>query len=465
MRDPIDEIIEKVAERVTPSQAERKGVHRLLTKFIARAEAASKKRGMRVRVEVEGSVAKDTWISADRDLDVFLIFPPGTKKDLMAKDGLELAKAIGGGKWSLGYAEHPYVEAEIDGFTLDIVPSVEMAEGEKPVTSVDRTPLHTSFVKGRLTEGSKAEVRVLKQFMKGVGVYGAELKVGGFSGYLAELLIINYGSFAGTIRAAASWGERTLFDLVGHHKGQNLGGVFDGNLVVVDPVDMSRNAAAAVSSQSYFTFIAAARQFQKRPGMGIFFPKKARVKPKAVMDLLAKKGSHVLAVAISCPRVPSDILWGEAFRSMRRIASLLESEDFHVIDSGAWSDEKQFLVFVVELCELEISRGRIHQGPMVQLVEEAERFLVKYRPGERVLAGPYVRGDRWVVELLRDENSAARLLSKRLKGIQFSRDIGAQVRKGFKIYADGQLGALMEKRPDLAAFTLQFLRKRPSWLN
>jgi tRNA nucleotidyltransferase (CCA-adding enzyme) len=37
--------------------------------------------------------------------------------------------------------------------------------------------------------------------MKGTGVYGAEAKVEGFSGYLTELLVINYGSFPKALEA------------------------------------------------------------------------------------------------------------------------------------------------------------------------------------------------------------------------------------------------------------------------
>jgi len=44
----------------------------------------------------------------------------------------------------------------------------------------------------------------LKQFMKGIGVYGSELRRRGFSGYLTELLVINYGSFLGVLKEASS---------------------------------------------------------------------------------------------------------------------------------------------------------------------------------------------------------------------------------------------------------------------
>jgi tRNA nucleotidyltransferase (CCA-adding enzyme) len=465
LTDAIERIRARVAKRVTPTKKERGRVLWLLEKFTAKARDEAEARGLQARVEIEGSIAKDTWISTDRDLDVFLIFPPGTDGEMVKVEGLELAKASAGSKWSLGYAEHPYVEAEIDGFTLDIVPSLEMKEGEKPTTSVDRTPLHTRFVGERLDVAGRTEVRILKQFLKGVGVYGAELKVGGFSGYIAELLVIRFGTFAEVIKAVAGWRGRACIDIAGHYSGQNLEEVFEGNLVIVDPVDRSRNAAAAVSTQSYFTFIAAAKHFLEKPRLSFFYPARAEVKPKMVLETLASKGSHLVAVVTSCPHVPSDILWGEAYRSMRRIAALLAEEGFQVNDSVAWSDERELLVFLFELQELGISAGRLHLGPMVMLTEEADSFLEKYRSRRGVLAGPYIRGERWAVELRREHDSASSLLSAKLKGVRFSKDVEREFRKGYQILVDRQLAMIMEERQGLAALVLQLLRKRPPWLS
>lgn len=465
MTDTVEAVREAVAKRVNPSKKEREKVLLLLKKFTVMANKEAKARNLNARVEIEGSIAKDTWINSDRDLDIFLIFPPEVDGERAKRDGLELAKASAGPNWSLGYAEHPYVEAEIDGFTLDIVPSVEMREGEKPTTSVDRTPLHTRFVGKKLGVGGRAEVRVLKQFLKGIGAYGAELKVGGFSGYIAELLIIHFGTFTNVIKAATGWGERTCIDIAGHYAGKHPEEIFEGNLVVVDPVDMSRNAAAAVSDQSYFTFIAAARQFLEKPSIRFFYPTKLDARPEKVLEALTSKGSHIVAVATSCPHVPSDILWGEAYRSMRRVAALLDEEGFRVNDCAAWSDEKDLLVLLFELHDLEISKGKLHPGPMVVLKEEADRFLEKYRYGSSVLAGPCIRGDRWVVEVRREHNMAPSLLSAKLKGARFSKDVELELRKGYRILVDGQLVDLMETEKGLAEVALRLLRKRPPWLS
>ena len=103
--------------------------------------------------------------------------------------------------------------------------------------------------------GREDDVLLLKQFMKGIGVYGSELKVGGFSGYLAELLVLCYGSFAGVLQAAIRLEAGNV-----HRPGRASGKkTHDEPLVVVDPVDPNRNVAAALTLDKMFQFAAASR--------------------------------------------------------------------------------------------------------------------------------------------------------------------------------------------------------------
>ena len=48
------------------------------------------------------------------------------------------------------------------------------------------------------------------EFCKVAGVYGAESYIQGFSGYVLELLVINYKGFKGVIRNVAKWKDRTI---------------------------------------------------------------------------------------------------------------------------------------------------------------------------------------------------------------------------------------------------------------
>jgi len=114
-------------------------------------------------------------------------------------------------------------------------------------------------------KGLEDDVLLLKQFLKGIGVYGSELRTRGFSGYLVELLIINYGSFENVLKTACGWKYGTLIDIEDHgtiiHKDP---------LVMIDPTDPVRNVAAALSLDNMCIFIDRACEFLKQPDISYF---------------------------------------------------------------------------------------------------------------------------------------------------------------------------------------------------
>src|SRR5207253_1098008 len=101
------------------------------------------------------------------------------------------------------------------GFEVEIVPCYRITDATQRMSAVDRTPLHVDYVLGHVKEGQTNEVRLLKAWAEGIGVYGAEAKVLGFSGYLCELLILKYASFRGVLDSSLSWRPGTVIVLEG----------------------------------------------------------------------------------------------------------------------------------------------------------------------------------------------------------------------------------------------------------
>jgi len=454
----------EVLKRVRPTKEDREEILRAVEVAKGRILEAARRKGLEVRVEVEGSIAKDTWISTDRDVDLFIIFPPSAGRETITGVGLELAKAGAGERWKAGYAEHPYIETEVLGCKMDIVPSGELVPGKKAMTAVDRTPLHTRYVRERLSEDGKDEVRVLKQFMKGIGVYGAELKVGGFSGYLCELLIIRYGNFEETLRMAAEWRTREVIDIEGHYSHGSALDAFDSPLVVVDPVDRGRNAAAAVSLRALATFISASRHFLRRPSIAFFFPQTDQIELGELMGMAEGRGTELIAIETACPSIPSDVLWGEIHHSLSKISGLLKEKGFTLLDAHAWSDEEERVIFLLELQEGRLPEAEIHPGPSAIFPEDEERFLEKHLGSARTIAGPFISGDRWCVIRRRVATDARKVLEESLPKMQLSPDLAAEIRQGFSIISVGELIRRSSERRDLLLEIFRFLRKRPLWL-
>src|SRR5919108_5988838 len=166
-----------------------------------------------------GSFAKGTWLKREdghnksgnsdecADIDIFIKI----NASLQDEEFDELAKKIG--KQSLRkynprlrYSSHPYVEAYVKGIRVNVVPCYDVEKG-KWKSAADRSPFHTQYIIDNLDEQTRNQVRLLKKFLKGCGVYGAEIATSGFSGYVAEILILKYGCFKSVLQALSNIGK------------------------------------------------------------------------------------------------------------------------------------------------------------------------------------------------------------------------------------------------------------------
>ena len=377
---------------VTPSPEERVRVINTANEVVKLLTSGLSRRGYRdFTVSIQGSVAKDTWLPGDRDIDIFIILPRDyidkIRDGSITNDLISIA-VENNINWNIRYAQHPYVQLLINEFEIDVVPCIRISPGEKPLTAADRTPLHTEFVNSKLGQRT-TDVRLLKAFFKSVGVYGAEIKVQGFSGYVSELLIIYYGSFLDTIKAISNWSTKHVFiDMTGTYSERDAVRRFKSPVIIIDPVDPSRNAAASISREVLATVIAASREFLRNPRIEFFMRMHKAVRPTWVLPTVIMR--------IPYPGNTSpDVVWGEIRRLMSSLSRNLRKLDFEVIRIMAWSDDKSKILLMITLSELELPPYELHEGPPVNS-NAAEGFIKKYVNDPSVI-GPFIRGSRWFV--------------------------------------------------------------------
>lgn len=190
---------QEVLARIRPSEELTAAVDRAAVSLRSAVDAYIAEHGIPAETAFVGSYAKKTFLDGN-DLDLFVMFPKTMSKGEMVDIGLRIGDEVLHGTHS--YAEHPYSSGKWMGVDVDLVPCYRIDPGERPITSVDRSPLHTNYVMSRMTEAQRDEVRLLKKFMKGIGAYGAEPENRGFSGYLCELLVLKYGTFEAVLEAA-----------------------------------------------------------------------------------------------------------------------------------------------------------------------------------------------------------------------------------------------------------------------
>ncbi|HEX7468738.1 MAG TPA: CCA tRNA nucleotidyltransferase, partial [Methanobacterium sp.] len=252
---------DKLLLKIKPSKEENEKVKRLSDRLIKLINKVALEMDVSAEAVLVGSVAKETWLAGNADIDILIKFPLKTDATHLKEYGLKIGhKCIQEmkGSYEERYASHPYVTGYIEGYYVDFVPCYDITSSNELKSAVDRTLLHTEYIKAKLTQKQADEVVLLKKFMEAVGTYGSEFKVGGFSGYLCEMLILMYDNFLETLRnAAEKWNYGYAFDLEGYGTSEQ----FKDPFVAVDPVDKKRNVAAALTLQKMSEFIVAAGNF------------------------------------------------------------------------------------------------------------------------------------------------------------------------------------------------------------
>ncbi len=447
-------MIDKVLKRITPTDAQKQEMKAVCKALIELVSSEMSSLGFDAQVAVYGSVSRDTWLVYEKDIDLFVRFPAK-----YSKEELETAVTCVGKKilscLEKRFAEHPYVTGMFSGHPVEIVPCYQVEDAKDRISAVDRTPFHDRFVRDNLG-GRHGDVRLLKQFLRGIGCYGAEARVEGFSGYLSELLVIRYGSFEAVLKAASEWSRPTFIDLIGRGAAEQFSGE---PLIVIDPTDSNRNVASALSQQNFSLFTFAAKQFLISPKKSFFFPLKRVNSKDALAGLLRRRGTEIIQVSFQTPSVIDDILYSQLKKAERYFTGGLENAGFKVLNSGYSAAEKTLIAF--ELEHKTLSNTRLHPGPYVNSENESV-FIEKHKASEKALSRPFIEGGRWAVFLKRETPDAADffkqlLSSKGLKKKGVPSYIAAAIEAGFEI---AESEAAVGTDPE---FYTQFLDPRFPW--
>jgi len=346
---------------------------------------------------IVGSVAKGTYLRGKSDIDIFISFPLSTDKKDLKRIGLDLAHQCCdsfNAKPYHQFASHPYVTTEIDNFKIDFVPCYRIKDGSELKSAVDRTILHTKYVQANLKESQKDEVLLLKRFMDMTGTYGSEFKVGGFAGYLCELLIIKYGSFENTLKSACEWEYGHVIDL----KDYGTFDMFKDPLICIDPTDKNRNVGAALRLDKYSQFIQSARNYMNSSKkQEYFYPLKKELTPENVLNEFKNHESNIVAIKFNIPQIPLDTLHPQLKKTCDSLTRILNSNDFLVFQSSYWSDEKDYALILLELSVFKLNNVRVHRGPKIFLKKACTNFIKKFG-----LENCYVLDDYLVLNVKRE---------------------------------------------------------------
>ncbi len=310
MKPPIEvlSIFNKILKRITPDDAELKHIEEvtaLTTKFIKNSQIPNEI--SIIFIEPQGSTGlKQTALKNTADIDLFIGIDPEIilkhhfsskkgKKELIRSKFKDLTKYWlipclkdhGLKNVRMSYAEHPYVSADFMGIELDIVicfaVSSDYLQKNGPITSVDRTPHHTRFIRDNINDKQKDDIRLLKHFFKCYSCYGDKSALGrsGFIGYSAELLIFCYDSLWNLLLNFEEISSKMIYHPKYFHSIKNPyenktyysinSKIFPNDfLIILDPTDINRNVGSSISKRAFKFINYQIQNFCKNPNL-IYF--------------------------------------------------------------------------------------------------------------------------------------------------------------------------------------------------
>jgi tRNA nucleotidyltransferase (CCA-adding enzyme) len=445
------EVKKSALQRISPDAKEEGKLKKFIQELLRTAKTVSG-----LDAVVCGSTGKFTWLRGDHDIDLFMMFPVSTERDDLEKKGLEYGRVIAEqmkGKHRTKYAEHPYTHAMISGYHVDIVPCYQIRVGEKIKSAVDRSPLHLVYVLEHLNDDLRDDVRLLKQFCKGVHVYGSDAKNQGFSGYICELLILKYGSFDEVIREAGKWkAPTTIFfrhiDSIDTEKFPRQ------SLILIDPTDVNRNAAAVLSAENFTRFVNACNSFSQKPALEFFFPKERSKLSPAHTKAIQNRGGTFLAITMKRPDVVEDVLYPQIRKARKRIVNMLKHNEFFALRSFEHVEEKAIII-VIELENWSMPMYEKMLGPPIFAHKHMDEFLGKYKNDKNVFL--HMEGTRLAVDRPREFTAAEDVLKKLLKSKEeeliangIPKYIADVIRKA-KIIDNKNFWTMVKKDKDLSA--------------
>ena len=363
----IKEILERVAKEVTPKKNEIILIDREVSDIRNKLENELKAKKIDAKVLIAGSYAKNTWLSKNHDVDIFMIFNKKYKEENISELMLSVAKNVLK-NYLILHGTRNYIKYYGKNVKIDLVPVMEINSPSLAENSIDASPFHVQYVSNKIKERPSLarEIRILKQFLKAQKIYGAESYINGISGYVSELLMIYYGSFERFLDACEQMKPKIIIDIEKHYSNEK--DIFEvlsksktsSPLIVIDPVYKERNACASLSYDVFSKMILAARLFKRMPSYSFF--KIVRDEFSEIKRRSKARGTILIFNQLNAEKRKNDVFMAKVEKKLKIVSSKLTKEGISVYDKGLTNNP---LGVFIEIETLALSKMKKHLGPPV----------------------------------------------------------------------------------------------------
>ncbi|MCK4647497.1 nucleotidyltransferase domain-containing protein, partial [Candidatus Pacearchaeota archaeon] len=273
MTNKINSVLREALESVSPPKEDLELIQSSLQKFLEKFEKNLKKLKIKPDIFLGGSYAKNTMIrKKDYDIDIFVRYKNGKGISELTKKALKIFD------FKTVHGSRNYFQVGITkNMLFEIIPVKKIEKPKDAENITDLSYSHVKYIKKRIkTKKMLDEIRLAKVFCYSNDCYGAESYVNGFSGYALELLVYYYGSFLKFVQAMIKSKDKIIIDIEKDYKNKYQimmdinSSKLKSPIILIDPTYKQRNAAAALSDETFGNFQKVCRNFLKNPSIKAF---------------------------------------------------------------------------------------------------------------------------------------------------------------------------------------------------
>ncbi|TAL54164.1 MAG: CCA tRNA nucleotidyltransferase [Nanoarchaeota archaeon] len=369
-------ILEEARSRLVPTKEELAQTNNKVSEILSKINSVVRP----ANAIVGGSGAKNTFLRGQYDIDMFVLYPYEKYKERSAElsDMTESKLKKVFSKFERIHGSRDYFRLNHKDMQFEIIPILKISKASQAVNITDISPLHSSWVKRKANKNLQNDIRLTKAFCKGAGVYGAESYIRGFSGYVCEILTIHYGSFTNFLKGTQKWIPGDVIDTEKQLKGKPAFTILNKSklqspLIVIDPVQRGRNAAAALDNEALYKLKKKAAQFQKKPSIEYFS------RTYMTTEQIAKKFKGATIIKVQPIEGKEDVAGSALYKVFRFLEAEAEKNGFNLKESDWEWDKKNDAIFWFVPSKEPLPETYIHPGPSLKFEKHAQNFKKMYK--------------------------------------------------------------------------------------
>jgi len=373
-------IFKEVLEKVEPPKETIKFIEDSLSNFLKEINKKINSLKINAEIFVGGSFAKKTVIKKDAyDVDIFIRFDKKYKDENLS----ELAKKLLNGVKNIStiHGSRDYYKIQISpDFFLEVIPVLKVKNPKESENITDLSYSHVKYINKKVkTKNILDDIKLAKAFCHANKCYGAESYIGGFSGYSLELLVYHYKGFLKFLKAIVKSKDKLIIDIEKYYRNKNIilmdlnSAKLQSPIILIDPTCKQRNAAAAISEETFAKFKDISEKFLKNPSIKFFEMQKTDLEK---IKLNAKKNKFEF-VLLECKtdKQEGDVAGSKLLKFYKHL--ILEIEKyFDVKEKGFNYNHKQSarFFFVVKS-----KKEMLFSGPFIKDKSNVKKFKSEHK--------------------------------------------------------------------------------------